>query len=726
MKVQRYLYGRTNIAQLESRRSRLRSPAEVAAEAYAPYGAVEQATGAIVDALQVEDQRRKRIIGEEDAIEAKLLAVQLKAGISDSITNPKYQNRIQADGTTPSASAMLDDYEVFAKDIISGLNKIQDPTTRRNTERLMGVAIDEGRLAVRSAANAKSEEWNTAAQFDLRSVAFQAQDWTFYQEINDELRDAGKQSQKQYEAAEKLASIQKKQVEVDQTLQSYDQAIAHGMGEEVLTGQLENPNSDPDVQKALVAGIKAQMGNYDKAQSKQEAVIKGQMIRDFNGLKSAIESNQPVPADAIANWYAAAADVDPTWAAEKEGQLLSAKATGLGVANNVAEAALRLRAGQPLMNNKTEREGLDGVIALSIPIEANDQEAQEISVSIQKQAQIPSNQSWRLMSAGGRDVNSTIAGSETYMSLVDPNDLHQMDLNITEEKEMLYSQIALMTVSDSMTVREAAEIMQERYKIQRKDPDKYEALTNIWKADGAGVESAQESFNDMLDTYYDKIPIIGFSGVEGAKSIKSDIVSSDAETQANFYRYQRYYKNAWLLTEGNADEAKELSDVMYQRSTPVTNINGKWQAQYQGIAGNAEFLATEWKTEFSENKYLARNENGQFQPFTMEQLSDDITFENPIKTADGQTQYTLFYKGEQLSPWSEGMTAPESALMGATATFDKADVAKMNKDNNPIKKKISLLEAQSAILKAEGYKTGISESEIGRMTTALDRQYPNL
>ena len=726
MKVQRYLYGKTNIAQLESRRSRLRSPAEVAAEAAAPYGAVEQATGAIVDALQVEDQRRKRIIGEEDAIEAKLLAVQLKAGISDSITNPKYQNRIQADGTTPSASAMLDDYEVFAKDIVSGLNKIQDPTTRRNTERLMGVAIDEGRLAVRSAANAKSEEWNTAAQFDLRSVAFQAQDWTFYQEINDELRDAGKQSQKQYEAAEKLASIQKKQVEVDQTLQSYDQAIAHGMGEEVLTGQLENPNSDPDVQKALVAGIKAQMGNYDKAQSKQEAVIKGQMIRDFNGLKSAIESNQPVPADAIANWYAAAADVDPTWAAEKEGQLLSAKATGLGVANNVAEAALRLRAGQPLMNNNTEREGLDGVIALSIPIEANDQEAQEISVSIQKQAQIPSNQSWRLMSAGGRDVNSTIAGAETYMSLVDPNDLHQMDLNITKEKEMLYSQIALMTVSDSMTVREAAEIMQERYKIQRKDPDKYEALTNIWKADGAGVESAQESFNDMLDTYYDKIPIIGFSGVEGAKSIKSDIVSSDAETQANFYRYQRYYKNAWLLTEGNADEAKELSDVMYQRSTPVTNINGKWQAQYQGIAGNAEFLATEWKTEFSENKYLARNENGQFQPFTMEQLSDDITFENPIKTADGQTQYTLFYKGEQLSPWSEGMTAPESALMGATATFDKADVAKMNKDNNPIKKKISLLEAQSAILKAEGYKTGISESEIGRMTTALDRQYPNL
>ncbi len=41
MKVDRYLYGKTNIAQLRSRKANLRSPAEVAQEAYAPYKAAQ-------------------------------------------------------------------------------------------------------------------------------------------------------------------------------------------------------------------------------------------------------------------------------------------------------------------------------------------------------------------------------------------------------------------------------------------------------------------------------------------------------------------------------------------------------------------------------------------------------------------------------------------------------------------------------------------------------------
>jgi hypothetical protein len=43
MKVERYLHGRTNVERLESGRRSLRSPSEVAAEAYAPFGAVAQA-----------------------------------------------------------------------------------------------------------------------------------------------------------------------------------------------------------------------------------------------------------------------------------------------------------------------------------------------------------------------------------------------------------------------------------------------------------------------------------------------------------------------------------------------------------------------------------------------------------------------------------------------------------------------------------------------------------
>jgi hypothetical protein len=726
MKVQRYNYGASNVQQRQAGRAALRTPGEVAAEAYAPYQAVSDVSGAITQGLQAEDQRRRKIQNEEDAIEAKLLGVKLKSGVAQTLSDPKYDNRMQADGKTPSASAMLEDYETLAGDITTGLENIKDPKTRANTERLLQVAIDEGRLAVRNEANNKSDAWNAQAQFDLRTIAFQAEDWDFYREVNNGLLDAGKQTQAQYAQAEKAATIRQKQIKVDETLNSYDQKIASGMGEEVLADQLANPDSDDDVQDAIVAGIKAQMSNYDKAKSKQEAVVKGQMIREFGAIKRAIEQNQPVDADAVANWYATAAELDPEWAATKESELLNAQLKGLGIANNVSEAAMRLQNGVPLMNTKTEREGLDGVINLSIPAGANEQDALDISVGIQKQAQIPSESSWRLMSAGGRDVNSTVIGAEMYMALVDPNDLHQMDLGLKEGKEMLYSQISLMTANGSMSTQDAAEIMQERYTLETKNPDKYDAVTNIWQVDGTGVDSATEAFNDMLDTYYDKIPIVGFSGVEGAQSIKDDIVSSDVDTQSNYFRYQRYYKNAWYLTAGDPAGAKELADTMYQRSTPLTNINGKWQAQYQGIAGDAETLATEWKTKFADKRYLARNENGLHQPFTIDQLSDDVTFENPVKTPDGQTQYKLFYKGEQLAPWDTGMKVSEAAEVGATATFDKTDVARMSRSNDPLKKKIIELEAQSELIKSQGQKSGITSSEIKRTEEALSAQYPDL
>jgi hypothetical protein len=71
MKVQRYLYGRTNVEQLKSGRAALRSPEEAASEAYAPYGAVGEIAETVSGAIVLEDQRRKKIQDEEDAIKPK-------------------------------------------------------------------------------------------------------------------------------------------------------------------------------------------------------------------------------------------------------------------------------------------------------------------------------------------------------------------------------------------------------------------------------------------------------------------------------------------------------------------------------------------------------------------------------------------------------------------------------------------------------------------------------
>ena len=72
MKVQRYTKGRSNVSELQAQRSSLRTPAEVAKETMAPYAAISQISDTVADAMVVEDQRRKKIQDEEDAMTSAL------------------------------------------------------------------------------------------------------------------------------------------------------------------------------------------------------------------------------------------------------------------------------------------------------------------------------------------------------------------------------------------------------------------------------------------------------------------------------------------------------------------------------------------------------------------------------------------------------------------------------------------------------------------------------
>jgi len=739
MKVQRYTYGKTNVAELQAQRNAAITPKEGAEAAAVPYKAITQASEAITKALVVEDERRGRIQAQEDDVTQKIILMKNKGRQTAMKNDPKYQDQMQSDGT-PTASTMLNDYEEHATQLQNELAEIQDPKTREQFGRILDIELQDGRLRMRSEVNDRMEAWNAISQIDLFGIAVEGQDWVFAKQQLDYMRNNDIISVAKHIELSKAVEVQKIDVQTDAVADEYRAAEMIGKGDEAYKRLVENPDPDPDVQKARIAKVEGIRNNFKIARQKEEAVTKGQMIRDFETAKRQIANGELVD---INNLYTVWAAEDPVWAAQAEGDLLQARYKGVSVAANVQEAGLRLQNGIPLMNTKTERTGLDGWIAQATPVGATPQEAFDISIGLQKQAQIPSESSYRLMAAGGRDPASTQSGAEMYMALVDPNNLTQMDLGLTEDKEMLYSQIALMTANDSMSVAEASSIMQERNVMKSKDPDKYDALTNVWKADGVGVESAIEAFNDMQDTYYDKSWIPGVSNVSGADEIDEEITTSDANTQANYFRYQRYYKNAWLLTEGNADGAKELADVMYQRSTPLTNINGEWQAQYQGIAGDAQTLASDWKTQFADNKYLARNANGQYQVFNLSDLSDDVTFEDPEKN-NGQTQYKLYHKGEQLAPWSEGANILEASRLGATATFDKTDEMRMNKDNDPLKKKIDEMEEQllkvekadiqdrsDTLLESPGMrpikgKKKPTRSEIERTRQSLDSQYPGI
>ncbi|GAF93048.1 unnamed protein product, partial [marine sediment metagenome] len=100
MKVDRYLYGSSNIAQLKSRKQGLRSPADVAAEAAAPYEMVSDIADTTVDTLQFFNEKRIKEENRQDATQLATRTALAKSALTKNAEQAKLENWSQEEFNT--------------------------------------------------------------------------------------------------------------------------------------------------------------------------------------------------------------------------------------------------------------------------------------------------------------------------------------------------------------------------------------------------------------------------------------------------------------------------------------------------------------------------------------------------------------------------------------------------------------------------------------------------
>jgi hypothetical protein len=574
MKVDRYLYGRTNVEQLKSGRAALRSPEEVAAEAYAPYGAVSDIAGAVSDAIVVEDQRRKKIQDEEDAIEAKITGVKLKSGTSSVLSDPKFDNRMQPDGT-PSASLMLEEYEGVAKIAKESLSNIQNPKTRANAERLLNVSIEEGRLAVRSAANDKSEDWNAQAKFDLRKVAFEAEDWEFFSQINSELRDSEQISQTQYSAAENAVEAKQKEIFVQDKMDGYEQRIAAGQGRDVLSEVLANPNEDKETQKLLVAGIKAQTYNYELVEQKQKDAVVATWMRETDNLINSIATEgAEINIDSLYKTMLGTG-VDPIKAATLANRVSAAQRSKTVKDDGYEIFKASVSMGEPVDNDKGNRVHTDRYAAAQLELneqlpddDPNKQRPIDVLINTYKTTGLVGER-WqtRLESAS---TEEGMARSAEFWSALHSDPYRTIEDGLSPERRGIYQMINLRAQDGGMSWVDASRDVLDITKV---DPIKREVRKQEW-IDDEGGDKAGNYYVDLIDSnHYDKmsgmrIPFYGRFELENHEENKA--------------RYRMFLQDGYDLA-GNWPDAKVHADEVFKDSHVLTNINGKSELQVGGI-----------------------------------------------------------------------------------------------------------------------------------------------
>ncbi|GAF74211.1 unnamed protein product, partial [marine sediment metagenome] len=251
MKVDRYLYGRTNVEQLKSGRAALRTPEQTAAEAYAPYGAVAEISDTVSKAMVVQDERRKKIQEKEDQIQLKMMDEQIKLFGVEMKNDPRYQDQVQPDGSM-TGPLILEDFEAGMDEIEKGFENIQNPTTRANAEKLFSLSREGGRLETRTMVNDMSEAWIAKAEFDFRDLAIAAGDWAEANSQTESLRDKDLISQEQYEGD--INQIQKAEIEQESSL--ILEAFDKSQDKDAFYASLAtNKTLDPEVKKSAISKV---------------------------------------------------------------------------------------------------------------------------------------------------------------------------------------------------------------------------------------------------------------------------------------------------------------------------------------------------------------------------------------------------------------------------------------------------------------------------------------
>jgi hypothetical protein len=575
MKIKRYTTGATNISELQGAQRRLMSPQQAAGLAAAPYEAIANAGKSIARDFVAINERDKKLRAREDAITEKIALERFKADVSQIELDPQFENQMHASGK-PSASLMLEAYEERAKQARNSIAEIQDETTRNNALQVFDMTAETTRLKMRNMVNDRREAWNAQGLFDLRSIQYESQDWTAYHQTNRELRESGIISQEQYATAENLGKNGEQVAEVQSTLREYDQQIAHGKGEEVLQEVLANPHSDPEVQAAIIAGVKAQKTNYDLSLQSEKDLQTASYMRQAQNLITSLEDpNTEIDVEAFYQTMLGA-DLNPTKAAAIAGQVETAQ-RNRSVKESTEDKFMReLEAGFSFDNTKANQRGTDGYLRRQIEAARNDPQMEGVTFEeIEIQTYMTTGlvgERRQIELQNAADVEN-IATQAEFWNALHKDKYMQVEDGLSSERRSMYEMIARRAKEGGMSWGEAAQNVME---LQNVDEVQLDLRKQKWLDDDGAVGITENYYNSMFDENYDfsMLPIRGI-GID------------NVDHEANKIRYRLYLQDGLTLT-GNWEDARTHADRVFLDSHVVTNINGKREMQVGGLSSTTK------------------------------------------------------------------------------------------------------------------------------------------
>jgi hypothetical protein len=575
MKIKRYTTGATNISELQGAQRRLMSPQQAAGLAAAPYEAIANAGKSIARDFVAINERDKKLRAREDAITEKIALERFKADVSQIELDPQFENQMHASGK-PSASLMLEAYEERAKQARNSIAEIQDETTRNNALQVFDMTAETTRLKMRNMVNDRREAWNAQGLFDLRSIQYESQDWTAYHQTNRELRESGIISQEQYATAENLGKNGEQVAEVQSALREYDQQIAHGKGEEVLQEVLANPHSDPEVQAAIIAGVKAQKTNYDLSLQSEKDLQTASYMRQAQNLITSLEDpNTEIDVEAFYQTMLGA-DLNPTKAAAIAGQVETAQ-RNRSVKESTEDKFMReLEAGFSFDNTKANQRGTDGYLRRQIEAARNDPQMEGVTFEeIEIQTYMTTGlvgERRQIELQNAADVEN-IATQAEFWNALHKDKYMQVEDGLNSERRSMYEMIARRAKEGGMSWGEAAQNVME---LQNVDEVQLDLRKQKWLDDDGAVGLTENYYNSMFDENYDfsMLPIRGI-GID------------NVDHEANKIRYRLYLQDGLTLT-GNWEDARTHADRVFLDSHVVTNINGKREMQVGGLSSTTK------------------------------------------------------------------------------------------------------------------------------------------
>jgi len=641
MKVPRYLYGQSNIAQLRDMQSNLIKSGEAAAQAAAPYQAVEGAARSISNDLFMMQERENKLREREAMVNEKLAFEKLKLGITEMENDPAFQNQMQENGE-PTAKVMLDLYEKMDKAYLEEISKLEDPKVREEAMKFADVRSKAIRLSVRKMVNDRRESWNIQGEFDLRNFALEARDYETFNQQNRLLVEQGHITPEQYDRAERIASAQK----IDDTsniyLDEYVAAYQAGAGPQYYAAMVES-DIPQDVKDAAITKIENQQTNFEKIEARQRAEKEVDLIDSTTDMLMAIKTGS-VHED-INSWemnQMAIAGNDPLMQKKVKNsarQLRLAQISGVKDDGDWKEFQYNFANGIYQNVTKQNQEFLDRMIKSGITPDMSEEDMIKVSVNVQRQAGFLSYDTEELFGTAVREDNKLAGAAPLWAELMmNPDVSFSMETNLPPEKQTVLTDTA-KNIKSGIPSLEAAQIAIKNLEDWQSNKEVMKSRVDFYTSDKQGQTAAQDGFEELIDNVYDSTSFISLMATRGG----SISLTTDPFGQGEFTfeglgrdamaRYEQYFYNAFMQTN-DFETARMQADLQFTNLHSLNNLNGEWTVELNGVKGDVNRLRQEWIAENKDESVLYTDASGLVES-TLGNL-DELKLVNPMDTDQGK------------------------------------------------------------------------------------------